>query len=164
MSTMNTEEAYKVEPLQGSANYRTWKFSLRMVLQARDLWEVVSGEEPKPEIEKGAQAWEKKARKALATIALALSAAEKEDHRVHSPESSMGCSGEIVWRERTESQIHATPRIVQDVDGRGNHGFIFASYQRQNVGAINNWSQVRGRHQTGHHPQQFTRTLSISRC
>src|SRR5271170_7645088 len=75
----NTElETYKVEPLKGSANYRTWKFSMRMVLQARDLWEVVSGEEVKPEAEAAAQAWEKKARKALATIALALSAAEKE--------------------------------------------------------------------------------------
>jgi hypothetical protein len=73
-----SEETYKVEPLQGSANYRTWKFSMRMVLQARDLWEVVSGEEAKPEAEKAAQTWEKKARKALATIALALSAAEKE--------------------------------------------------------------------------------------
>jgi len=51
---------------------------MRMVLQARDLWEVVSGEEVKPEAEAAAQAWEKKARKALATIALALSAAEKE--------------------------------------------------------------------------------------
>ena len=77
-SVANTEETYKIEPLQGSANYRTWKFSMRMVLQARDLWEVVSGEEAKPEAEKAAQAWEKKARKALATIALALSAAEKE--------------------------------------------------------------------------------------
>src|SRR5271154_4200675 len=77
--TPNTElETYKVEPLQGSANYRTWKFSMRMVLQARDLWEVVSGEEVKPEAEAAAQAWEKKARKALAAIALALSAAEKE--------------------------------------------------------------------------------------
>src|SRR5271154_1321696 len=75
----NTElETYKVEPLKGSANYRTWKFSMRMVLQARDLWEVVSGEEVKPEAEAAAQAWEKKARKALAAIALALSAAEKE--------------------------------------------------------------------------------------
>src|SRR5271154_1367973 len=62
------------ELLQGSANYRTWKFSMRM--EARDLWEVVSGEEVKTEA--AAQAWEKKARKALATIALALSAAEKE--------------------------------------------------------------------------------------
>src|SRR5437667_944666 len=51
---------------------------MRMVLQARDLWEVVSGEEVKPEAEKAAQAWEKKARKALAIIALALSAPEKE--------------------------------------------------------------------------------------
>ena len=47
-------------------------------MQARDLWEVVSGEELKPETEKGAQAWEKKARKAWAIIALALAAAEKE--------------------------------------------------------------------------------------
>src|SRR5271154_3322980 len=48
-----------------------------MVLQARDLWEVVSGEEVKPVEETAAQAWEK-ARKALGTIALALSATEKE--------------------------------------------------------------------------------------
>jgi hypothetical protein len=79
MSSVTTNaETYKVETLQGSTNYRTWKFSVRMVLQARDLWEVVSGEEVKPVEEKAAQAWEKKARKALATIALALSAAEKE--------------------------------------------------------------------------------------
>ena len=77
-SATTAEETYKVEPLQGSANYRTWKFSMKMVLQARDLWEVVSGEEVKPDAEKAAQAWEKKARKALATIVLALSAAEKE--------------------------------------------------------------------------------------
>src|SRR5437667_7832560 len=74
-SVTTTEETYKVEPLQGSANYRTWKFSMRMVLQAKDL---VSGEEVKPEAEKAGQTWEKKARKALVTIALALSAAEKE--------------------------------------------------------------------------------------
>jgi hypothetical protein len=78
-SLTQSEETYKIEPLQGSSNYRTWKFSMRMVLQARDLWEVVSGEEVKPVEEKAAQAWEKKARKALAAIALALSAAEKEN-------------------------------------------------------------------------------------
>jgi hypothetical protein len=75
-SVTNGEETYRIESLRGSTNYRTWKFSMKMVLQARDLWEVVSGEEVKPEA--AAQAWEKKARKALATIALALSAAEKE--------------------------------------------------------------------------------------
>jgi hypothetical protein len=45
VTTASAEETYKVEPLQGSANYRTWKFSMRMVLLARDLWEAVSGEE-----------------------------------------------------------------------------------------------------------------------
>jgi hypothetical protein len=76
---MDREDTYKVELLQGSANYRTWKFSMTMVLQAKDLWEVVSGEEEKSktDLEEG-QAWERKARKALATIALALAAAEKE--------------------------------------------------------------------------------------
>src|SRR5271170_3875770 len=77
-SLTQSEETYKIEPLQGSSNYRTWKFSIRMVLQARDLWEVVSGEEVKPGEETAALAWEKKERKALAIIALALSAAEKE--------------------------------------------------------------------------------------
>ena len=78
VTTANAEKTYKVEPQQGNVNYRTWKFSMKMVLQARDLWEVVSGEEVKPEAEKAGQAWDKKARKALAAIALALSAAEKE--------------------------------------------------------------------------------------
>src|SRR5438552_12635473 len=77
-SVTNTEETYEVEPLKGSADYGTRKLSVRMVLQARDLREVVSGGEVKPEAEKAAQAWEKKARKALAVIALALSAPEKE--------------------------------------------------------------------------------------
>src|SRR5256885_109766 len=59
VTTANAEETYKVELLQGSANYRTWKFSMRMVLQAKDLWEVVSGEEVKPEAEKAGQSLEK---------------------------------------------------------------------------------------------------------
>jgi hypothetical protein len=78
-SSTTTEEVYKVEPLQGSRNYRTWKFSMKMVLQAKDLWEVVSGEEEKPADDKKVAAWERKARNALATIALALSAVEKEN-------------------------------------------------------------------------------------
>ena len=57
---MSSEETYKVDPLQGSANYRTWKFSMRMVLQAKDLWEVASGEEEKPESGKAAENWAKK--------------------------------------------------------------------------------------------------------
>jgi len=77
-STTGEAETYKIELLQGSSNYRTWKFSVRMVLQAKDLWEVVSGEEAQPSATDEKAAWERKARKALATIALTLSAAEKE--------------------------------------------------------------------------------------
>jgi hypothetical protein len=76
---MDKEDGYKVEPLQGSANYRTWKFTMKMVLQAKELWEVVSGEEEKPTLEKDALSWERKARKALAIIALAMSGSEKEN-------------------------------------------------------------------------------------
>jgi gag-polypeptide of LTR copia-type/Domain of unknown function (DUF4219)/Zinc knuckle len=81
--TSGTEtSSYRIEHLEGSSNYRTWKFSMKMVLQARDLWEVVSGEEMRPEglgTEEAAKEWERKARKALAAIALALSAVEKEN-------------------------------------------------------------------------------------
>jgi gag-polypeptide of LTR copia-type len=79
MSSTLTTEVYKIEPLEGSSNYLTWKFSTRMVLQARDLWEILSGEEVKPEADEGRHAWERKARKALAAIALTLSALEKEN-------------------------------------------------------------------------------------
>jgi hypothetical protein len=72
------EETYKIEPLQGSKNYRTWKFSMKMILQAKDLWEVVSGEEDKPVDENEALVWDKKGRKALALIVLGLAAEEKE--------------------------------------------------------------------------------------
>jgi hypothetical protein len=75
---MDGQDNYKIEPLKGSANYRTWKFSVKMVLQAKDLWEIVSGVEVKPEVETEGVAWEKRARKALAVISLTLTAAEQE--------------------------------------------------------------------------------------
>jgi len=46
--TTTESEAYKIEALTGSGNYRTWKFSVKMVLQAKELWEVVSGKELRP--------------------------------------------------------------------------------------------------------------------
>lgn len=95
------EDVYKVELLKGSSNYRTWKFSMKMLLEAKDLWEVVDGSEPRPEsaagrrdesgqeivlttaqlnAEKKAQAaWDKVARKAMATIVLGISAEEQEN-------------------------------------------------------------------------------------
>jgi len=75
---MDKEDAYKVEKLQGSANYRTWKFSMKMVLQARDLWGIVSDEEKKPANSADGAAWEKRARTALAIISLSLSPIQQE--------------------------------------------------------------------------------------
>jgi hypothetical protein len=42
--TMEHDETYKPERLQGSKNYRTWKFSMQMVLMAKDLCGVVGGD------------------------------------------------------------------------------------------------------------------------
>jgi hypothetical protein len=79
MATTSAVDSYKVsELLKGSGNYRTWKFSMRMTLQAKELWEVVGGDEGvKPESDpKGA--WDKRAKKALAIIVLGMSAVEQE--------------------------------------------------------------------------------------
>ena len=87
VTTANMEETYKVEPLQGSANYRTWKFSIRMVLQAKDLWEVVSGEEVKPEAEKAGRAdLGKESTEGLGNhCAGPVCSREGACHRVHDP-------------------------------------------------------------------------------
>ena len=47
---------------------------MKIVFQAKDLWEVVSSEEVKLEAEKAIQAWEKKARKRNSVSPLATSA------------------------------------------------------------------------------------------
>ena len=78
MATIEREETYRVDRLQGSSNYRTWKFSMRMVLEAKDLWGIVSGDEKKPDKEPEAVTWEKSAKKALALISLTLTAAEQQ--------------------------------------------------------------------------------------
>jgi hypothetical protein len=78
MATSSAVDSYRVsELLKGSENYRTWKFSMRMTLQAKELWEVVGGDETaRPESDP--KGWDKRAKKALAIIALGMSAAEQE--------------------------------------------------------------------------------------
>src|SRR5579859_155322 len=67
-------ESYRAtDLLHGSTNYRTWKFSVRMTMLARDLWDVVQA---KPD--DAPADWDKRAAKALAVIALSLSAAEQQ--------------------------------------------------------------------------------------
>src|SRR5579859_4434979 len=67
-------ESYRAtDLLQGSTNYRTWKFSIKMTMLARDLWDVVQA---KPD--DAPADWDKRAAKALAVIALSLSGAEQQ--------------------------------------------------------------------------------------
>lgn len=78
MASLEKEEGFKVAPLEGSSNYRTWKFSMKMVLMAKELWSIVDGTEPKPDGEKPGVVWEKRAQKALAIISLSLTPTEQQ--------------------------------------------------------------------------------------
>jgi len=73
---MSSSSEFKVTPLEGSVNYRTWKFSMRMVLMAKDLWGVVNGSEVKSRGD-AATEWEKRNQKALAYISLSLTPIEQ---------------------------------------------------------------------------------------
>ena len=58
-------------------NFHLWKFKMQMVLEDKDLWGIVSGEEVEPAgegtTEASVQKFRKRARKALATICLSIS-------------------------------------------------------------------------------------------
>ena len=66
--------------MEGIIDYRTWKYSIKMVLMVKDLWEVVDGTEVKPSEEKEALTWMKKSQNALAYISLSL--APLEQHHI----------------------------------------------------------------------------------
>ena len=57
-------------------NFHLWKFKMQMVLEDKDLWSIVSGEEVEPvgegTTEASLQKFRKRARKAMATICLSL--------------------------------------------------------------------------------------------
>ena len=62
----------RVEVLNGS-NYRSWSFVLKMLLVAKDMWEVIDPAEHPPDDKKTAQtAWDKKDKAVFANIALAM--------------------------------------------------------------------------------------------
>eukprot|EP00112_Aurelia_sp_Birch-Aquarium-sp1_P016297 Seg3683.4 transcript_id=Seg3683.4/GoldUCD/mRNA.D3Y31 product="Copia protein" protein_id=Seg3683.4/GoldUCD/D3Y31 len=58
-------------------NFHLWKFKMQMVLEDKDLWGIVSGDEVEPVGEgttnTSVQKFRKRARKAMATICLSLS-------------------------------------------------------------------------------------------
>ena len=78
MATIEKDEAFKVAPLEGSSNYCTWKFSMKMVLMAKELWSIVDSTEAKPDGERLSAAWEKRTQKALAIISLSLTPTEQQ--------------------------------------------------------------------------------------
>lgn len=53
-------------------NYHDWKFAVSMVMRARGCWEIVSGDALKPEKDKDAKDWEKKAEDGMMVIALTV--------------------------------------------------------------------------------------------
>ncbi|CAD6984002.1 unnamed protein product [Tilletia controversa] len=61
---------FTMTKLAGAANYDDWRWQLDMVLRAKDLWDVVSGDEARPEGAQRASAWDKKTSQALALISL----------------------------------------------------------------------------------------------
>src|SRR5271170_5263006 len=63
---------YNIDKL-GDDNYYAWKFRSKMVLEDRDLWDVVSGDELCPEKLEAGKQWIKKDRKAMSQISLAVS-------------------------------------------------------------------------------------------
>ena len=72
-----SDEKWTIDKL-GGANWATWKFQMKHLLLAKELWGVVSGSET---LEEGADAevrsnFEKKSQKAFSTLALAIGTAQ----------------------------------------------------------------------------------------
>ena len=90
--SLTTSVFERIAALDGT-NYRSWAFSMKMLLKAHELWEVIEDEEELVEGEqdsgnvsgvaakKGKQAeakWRRKDQLALSNIALALKPSEQE--------------------------------------------------------------------------------------
>lgn len=70
---MSTDIKYSIVKLN-SNNYFNWRYKLQMLVIEKEVWDVINEEPPNPVT----NAWEKKDRKALSTIALNV-----EDDQIH---------------------------------------------------------------------------------
>ena len=72
---MANENSCDVPKLQGSEDYHAWKFSMRMFLLGRDLWEIVEGSETIEEYETDAERrkFRRRENHALSKICLSIS-------------------------------------------------------------------------------------------
>ena len=70
----SNEEMFRAAKLTAD-NYHNWKFSIKMMLIGRDLWEIVEGSEVLPEeaTPKQTQEFRKRVNKALSLICLSVS-------------------------------------------------------------------------------------------
>jgi transposase InsO family protein len=76
-ATMDSTATPRINKFDGT-NFHTWKFKMQMVLEDRELWEVVSGEVKLEQCvsESDQTVYRKKSRKALAIICLAMEDAQ----------------------------------------------------------------------------------------
>ncbi len=118
--SLTTSVFERIAALDGT-NYRSWAFSMKMLLKAHELWEVIEDEEELVEGEqdsgnvsgaaakKGKQAeakWRRKDQLALSNIALALKPSEQE----HIYNCSMA---EDAWNS-----------LKEIYEGKGTHRFL----------------------------------------
>lgn len=47
MATQRTDDLVRIDKFDGK-NFHLWKFKMQMVLEDKDLWGIVSGEEGQP--------------------------------------------------------------------------------------------------------------------
>ena len=78
MATLGNDEngsLLRIEKFKGE-NFHLWKFKMQMVLEEKDLWNIVKGDEVEPAeegtTETQSRQFQKRERKALATICLSL--------------------------------------------------------------------------------------------
>lgn len=80
--SITTSVFERISALDGT-NYRSWAFSMKMLLKAHELWEVIEEEEQQSEdgntvrVKRDAK-WKKKDQLALSNIALAVKPSEQE--------------------------------------------------------------------------------------
>ena len=74
-----TDERWTIEKLDGETNWNTWKFQMKHLLLAKDLWGFVDGTEPIPTeaaTEEVKADYRKRSQKAFSVIVLAITSSQ----------------------------------------------------------------------------------------
>uniref|UniRef100_A0AAV1VJ96 DUF4219 domain-containing protein n=1 Tax=Peronospora matthiolae TaxID=2874970 RepID=A0AAV1VJ96_9STRA len=98
-------------------NFHAWKFKMQMVLEERDLWEVVSGEikAEQCETQLDQATYKRKSRKAMAVICLAM-----EDSQLPLVRSASGaCDGCVKKRDDVLEHINKLKTLAEQLEAVG---------------------------------------------